>query len=537
MTTSDAPPPRPTEADQPDPAATGPDAAQPGAGAGAKAPAEAAQHAPHPDDCPPRFLSEPGAASGCNDWAPDEPVAAPPATSPVTPNPAPATAETPESAPAETLNPEPTPPVPEPVAQAPAPGLAPQPGGVPAFAAPQPSGFAVPAVITMTAHLRNTRVAEPYETRLEVEGLTDIRLESDTGSGLTYEADGRIWGTPQTAGDYTLTFIGKLNGMRCSLAAHLAVIPDPRTMWKSLPSDQSAPYWKKDQAFGRTEADLLCVAASVRGRSHAREGGFRDDDFCLHADTQSGWHIAAVADGAGSAKFSRRGSQIATQAVLEQLPGLLESKVTPGLEPLIEPLLQGHPEAAAQVRSQLIYASLVTAAFNAVKAIEAEAVKRGEPAAAYSTTLLIAAAKKIRDGLWFIASFAIGDGGIAVYDQGTGKVQVLSQADSGEFAGQTRFLHKSEFGSYEEIEPRMFFALVPDFTAIALMTDGITDPKFPTDAAFASPARWAEFWQEDLAKAVDLSRQNSQLKPQLLEWLEFWSPGNHDDRTISLLLP
>ena len=80
----------------------------------------------------------------------------------------------------------------------------------------------------MTAHLRNAR--EPYETRLGVEGLTDIWLDSDTGSGLTYQADGTLSGTPATAGDFTLQFIGKLNGMTCNLTVHLAVIPDPKSL-------------------------------------------------------------------------------------------------------------------------------------------------------------------------------------------------------------------------------------------------------------------------------------------------------------------
>ena len=512
---------------------------------------------PELQDCPPQYLREPGSddapclpaadpdasvpdgfAVFMDEQAPSLPEAPPTAagvapevadpsmpTAATAPDDAGANASLSEKAKAETA------------ATPSASGPAPQPGGVPGFGARPPSGFAGPAIINMIAHLRNTRAGESYETRLEVEGLTEVVLESDTGSGLTYDPDGRIWGTPAAAGDFTLNFIGKLNGMRCHLAAHLAVIPDPKTLWKSLPSDRSAPYWKPDQDFGRTEADLLCLAASVRGRSHARDGGFRDDDFCVLADSRSGWHIAAVADGAGSAKYSRQGSQIATETVADQLPALLETIVTPGLEALIDPLVQGHPEAVAQVKAQLLYTSLATVAFNAIKAIETEAIRRGEPASAYSTTLVIGVAKKLREDLWFIASFAIGDGGIAVFDAKSDDLRVLSLADSGEYAGQTRFLQKSEFASYAGIEPRMIFTLVRDFSAVVLMTDGITDPKFPTDAAFANPARWAEFWRDDLTKEVDLSRHNSELKKQLLEWLEFWSPGNHDDRTIALMLP
>lgn len=34
---------------------------------------------------------------------------------------------------------------------------------------------------------------------------------------------------------------------------------------------------------------------------------------------------------------------------------------------------------------------------------------------------------------------------------------------------------------------------------------------------------------------MDLSDDNEVAKEQLLNWLDFWSPGNHDDRTIAIL--
>ena len=126
---------------------------------------------------------------------------------------------------------------------------------------------------------------------------------------------------------------------------------------------------------------------------------------------------------------------------------------------------------------------------------------------------------------------------MAVFDVKDRSLKTLSLPDSGEYAGQTRFLHKSEFTTYENVERRLFFDVRPRFTAIALMTDGITDPKFPTDHAFADPAQWMEFWENDLSAAVDFSRNNRELKSQLMDWMDFWSPGNHDDRTLAILVP
>ena len=154
----------------------------------------------------------------------------------------------------------------------------------------------------------------------------------------------------------------------------------------------------------------------------------------------------------------------------------------------------------------------------------------------YSTTLIIGVARKVRN-LWFIAGFAIGDGGMAVFDVADRSLKPMSVPDSGEYAGQTRFLHKSEFASYEDVERRLFFDIRSNFTAIALMTDGITDPKFPTDHAFADPAQWMAFWEQDLGKAVQFSRGNQEIKRQFMDWMDFWSPGNHDDRTLAILVP
>ncbi len=68
------------------------------------------------------------------------------------------------------------------------------------------------------------------------------------------------------------------------------------------------------------------------------------------------------------------------------------------------------------------------------------------------------------------------------------------------------------------------------------MTDGITDPKFPTDTTFAIAGMWSRFWETELSQSVHLLRENPAIQRELLDWLDFWSPGNHDDRTIAIML-
>ncbi|WP_413204210.1 protein phosphatase 2C domain-containing protein [Rhodospirillum sp. A1_3_36] len=418
---------------------------------------------------------------------------------------------------------------------------APQPGGIPAApvrpAATETKGIMPIETVKKMVYLKNAKANEPYQGAVEMEGLKDLKLQDDGGSGLALdEASGLLKGIPTNCGDFVVRLQGLLFGRRCEIVANLAVIPDPKSLWVTKDSDRSDPYWKPDEAFDRKEGDLLCVAASKRGRSHAKDGTFRDDDFGLWESGPEGWHIAVVADGAGSAKYSRRGSKIAVDRVLGELPKLLQDHLTEHLEKLIPAHLQGNEDASLGIKGQL-YLSLATVAFNAAKAIEEEAAVKAEKASAFSTTLIIGVVRKVPEG-WFIAGFSVGDGGAAVFNVQDGSLTPLTQPDSGEFAGQTRFLQKSEFsGGFEDVVKRIFFDVREEFTAVTLMTDGISDPKFPTDVAFADPARWMDFWNDDLTEAVNFSRENEDMERQILEWLDFWSPGNHDDRTIAVLVP
>ncbi len=394
------------------------------------------------------------------------------------------------------------------------------------------------AVSKQTILLKNARIDQPYQETIALEGVDELELidDADTGLALDPEQDAAILkGLPRHSGDFLLRLRGWRADRPCEISAHLAVIPDPKSLWVSKESDREDPFWKPDAVFQRVEGELLCIGASKRGRAHAKDGLFRDDHVGVSVDAASGWHIAAVADGAGSARFSRRGSQIAVDSVIEHLPARLQTHVSPHLDALVAAYLSQAPDAEARLKGQL-YRALAAAAFDAAKAIEAEAAAHDQTAAAFSTTLVVGVARKLEDG-WFFAAFSVGDGGAAVFDLDAESLTTLSLPDSGEFAGQTRFLHKSEFVDYEAVAKRIFFAVRPSFTAMILMTDGITDAKFPTETLFAQHAQWFAFWRDDLAQAVEFSRANADLQAQLLAWLDFWSAGNHDDRTLAVLVP
>jgi serine/threonine protein phosphatase PrpC len=317
----------------------------------------------------------------------------------------------------------------------------------------------------------------------------------------------------------------------------VTINPDPAAIWKNLDSNQDDPHWKPDtDHFALSAPAAFLVAASVRGRSHAQEGLFRDDDFRIADDGETGWILLAVADGAGSAKFSRRGSQLACQQALKYLTDQLRAEADEQGRPTIAKQAANDDPTEEQARS-LAYAWLGGAAHAALKAITEEAAVQ-EPARMpkeYATTLLLAAARKTLSG-WIILCFGIGDGGIGLLMR-DGTVKVLSSPDSGEFSSETIFLtSKNLWMTTEGISQRLHVAAVPDFNALVLMTDGITDPLFPTEVSLGDQEVWHSFWT-DLGKVTQLVPDNPQASAELLQWAGFYSRGNHDDRTIALVLP
>ena len=326
---------------------------------------------------------------------------------------------------------------------------------------------------------------------------------------------------------------------------------DVRKLWRNLPVEwESMPEPRyindnEDKAFVKPEkggAEVLekcIVAASQRGRSHGHEGKPRDDNFLVKHLPESGWYVLAVADGAGSAPYSREGSRIACEVCMQFCEEALKDTVE--LEKAIEVYANVSQEEDRKVALKAVgdklYNVLATAAHKAHKAILAEAEQKNIPSKQYATTLLLSICKKLNCG-WAIASFWVGDGAIGLYTQkeSGNAINILGTPDEGEFGGQTRFLTMPEiFSDSVSLYQRVKFAFVDDFTALFLMSDGVSDPKFETDDNLKNPSKWDELWQDLSDHGVDLTGKDENPDEALLQWLDFWSKGNHDDRTIAIV--
>jgi len=71
------------------------------------------------------------------------------------------------------------------------------------------------------------------------------------------------------------------------------------------------------------------------------------------------------------------------------------------------------------------------------------------------------------------------------------------------------------------------------------MTDGIYDPKFVVEKKLEDLEAWQHFLadldgeNEDKVK-VDFTNE-TEVKKTLSRWMDFWSKGNHDDRTLAII--
>lgn len=418
-----------------------------------------------------------------------------------------------------------------------------------ASAKPQPPSPppVLPERAKVSFRLRNGRQSETFNETIAFDPaasqirLIDVRIPDDLG--LTFDLQtGSVTGTPVKNGEYAFAVRYRFNDdppvAEREGTVSLYINADPKLLWKDLESDRTDPLWKEDEASDLVSGDeRRIVAARKRGRSHAHAGTCCDDDFFLFHNPDLGWYIAIVADGAGSAKASRHGSRIAVQTagayLKEALVGDAGEKVAAAVKGLQGAAEDGVENARRSLHNAL-YVTVGHAAHRAMKALFDEAQTRSdiiETVKDLSTTLLIGVARKF-GSQWLCAAYWVGDGAVGVYRQG-GVIELLGEVDAGEYSGQTRFLDANEV-SQEALLKRTRFTLCDDFIAFFLMTDGVSDPKFETEARLAKGEAWDALWAE-LEPIAKSTSPDKRADAELLEWLDFWSQGNHDDRTIAII--
>jgi serine/threonine protein phosphatase PrpC len=405
-------------------------------------------------------------------------------------------------------------------------------------------------ILTQTVSIPNGTVNKNYKAKIDFDTLSwndfiFFEIQGLESTGLEFNANDELIGTPKISGDLKIKILFRVQGEPEDSVLNekiltLIVNPDPKSLWKDLESDKTDALWKPDNEIVAAKfLDKNIVVASKRGRSHANKGSFREDDFAFKNLDEIGWSVLAVSDGAGSAKLSRQGSKIACDSVIQYFE---ENLNTEGLKEFDGVLSEHHHKATDETSkkiSHFVYHNLSRAAHFAHQEIEEFAIKNEADLKDFHATLIFTLVKKYDFG-YAILTFGIGDCPIGLLNKDLTEVKLMNWIDVGDFGGGTRFITMPEIFQSDKFSTRFGFKLVDDFSYLMLMTDGIYDPKFVVEANLEKIDNWNEFL-EDLngknedANKVDFDKGNTEIANQLSTWMDFWNPGNHDDRTLAII--
>lgn len=430
----------------------------------------------------------------------------------------------------------------------------------------------------------NATVGKKYEAKIDflTLGWNDVIFsEFDTLEryGLLYDNESEtIQGVPSQSGDFKIKLKFRVEGEAENSVPNekyisLIINADPKSLWKNIPSNQEDIYWKEDNAqVFQALGDKHIVVSSKRGRSHGNVGSFRDDDFAFKHFEKTGWSVVTVSDGAGSAKSSRKGSELACKTVVEYFENTFTEELTKDFDELItnfhqdslpkndvieaekidndasknleqpvenSEIIVEQAESNGSKISKFIYHNLGNAAQTVHKVLEDFANKNEMGIKDLHSTLIFSLFKKYDFG-YVIMSFGVGDCPVGLLYNDSTELKLMNWLDVGEFGGGTRFITMPEIFASDKFSSRFGFKLVKDFSYLMLMTDGIYDAKFVVEANLEKIEKWQEFLSDldgnnDDNIKVEFDKNNQEIANQLSTWMDFWSPGNHDDRTLAIV--
>ncbi len=298
--------------------------------------------------------------------------------------------------------------------------------------------------------------------------------------------------------------------------------PNPKWLWMSKPTNPADPYKiKNEENLFLNAGTWNIVAASKRGRLNAHDGYFRDNNFKIDYINETEWIIIAVSDGNASAKYSREGSMIACQVFWHTMREMLASTV---VNTKLDTLEQLKREYA--LRNAVLYAALQGQKEIATEALRVNACPRD-----YDTTLLGLVMKRYYSS-WLIVTVGIGNGVVGLLEP-DGVLNLLTTPDMGKFFGQTKYITMETVWKNDPFA-RTHVKNVSSSAVIMLMTDGVSDPKFGSNRNLRNPQLWKELWT-DIRSHIPVDNPSDTTAKKLGEWLDFWTKGCHDDRTIALL--
>ena len=270
------------------------------------------------------------------------------------------------------------------------------------------------------------------------------------------------------------------------------VLKHTASLWKYNPVPQHEPEpYREFITESTTVGSCHIIAARVRGKKHKHEGTNCDDWF----ETRSigAFIVIAVADGAGSKKFSRIGAKSACLGAMSFLEKALQDLAVQEKEMQADLAQTVTKRAFQQMVSQLagiVQNAVIEARKNVVKAYQQrrgdenykKVVGRDLELNDFASTFLLTIALPLeKTGELLVVNCQVGDGMTAALNTKASYEQIVTligNADSGTFSGETEFLTSDAICSMESLMNRTKVAR-KRFDVIMSMTDGVSDDYDP----------------------------------------------------------
>ncbi len=276
---------------------------------------------------------------------------------------------------------------------------------------------------------------------------------------------------------------------------HESVTEYTASLWKYTAVSEDVPepspeYYSRSDIYDGSKI----IGARVRGKKHKHEGSCCDDWF----ETASLGDITfiAVADGAGSKKLSRIGSQVSCRAAIGFLKDHFEkyivndTKVMSGIaldmsDPDFMTACKTFADAVRGAVNEAYFA--VKSAFYC-RASDEKFLKymgRNLDIRDFSATLLISAVIPLGNekNEKLVISCQIGDGMIALINTSaefSASIKRMGDSDSGDFSGETDFLTSEKMHTPENIALKTRISRGSS-DILLMMTDGVSDDYFPAE--------------------------------------------------------
>jgi len=381
--------------------------------------------------------------------------------------------------------------------------------------------FSTSTILKETLVLPNALIGKNYRYYFDfqAQGLEDVKeyeLQGLEDAGLEWDTDSStIYGIPHTEGEfdcfikYKLFHHSEKHHYQYKKMILSVLAPENQKIYKNIPSDEDEKYWKPDEIKTLIlEGEKQIFAASRRGILHADEGEIRSDDFGVFYDKNTKWYIMTLASGAESAKFGRKGAQIAAKSGLS----FLANKIRDEYEHISEIIIDfiQHPTETEEL-GELLYGLLGGAVLEVWRLIEEEANDSQENSNEYAASLSLLIMKRTHRG-WAIASLGMGENTLLLIQSNEMKILHNLNHYEREDILQVEIL--------KNLHKRLKFHLVADFESVLLFSGGVKSHFFKHDFQQETPEKYQEIWADLFQKTRlgDEKPANSLL--YLMDWLE-----------------